>query len=131
MNFEAWIRATLKTICVTSIPFTLYFTTASTLSITVQNFTGVLFIAFIVLLFFCLYSLAGWLLFGLPLHWLISKQLNNNKAFYPIAILLLWLGLFLYSDARSATISAIVASFQLLLFLYWLKGSPKDSLVNS
>jgi len=121
MNFEIFCRAALKAICVTCIPFTLYFATASTLSITVNNFSGVFFIAFIVFLFFCLYSLAGWLLIGLPLHWLITKHLRDHKIYYLAAIVLLWLGQFLWSDARAATITVIVASPQLLLFLYWVR----------
>jgi len=127
MNFEVLGGAAFKAICATCIPFTLYFATASTLSITVQNFSGVFFIVLIVLIFFCLYSLAGWLVVGLPLHWLITKHLRNNKIYYLIALGTLWLGQFLWSDVRAATITAIVASLQLMLFLHWLrKAQPQN-----
>jgi len=127
MNFETLGGAAFKAICATCIPFTLYFATTSTLSITVNNFSGVFFIVLIVLIFFCLYSLAGWLLIGLPLHWLISKHLRDNKIYYLAAIVLLWLGQFLWSDARAAIITVIVASLQLLLFLYWVrKPQPQN-----
>jgi len=127
MSFETWGGAAFKAICATCIPFTLYFATASTLSITVQNFSGVFFIVLIVLIFFCLYSLAGWLVVGLPLHWLITKHLRNNKIYYLIALGTLWLGQFLWSDVRAATITAIVASLQLMLFLHWLrKAQPQN-----
>jgi len=112
---------------VTCIPFTLYFATTSTLSITVNNFSGVFFIVLIVLIFFCLYSLAGWLLIGLPLHWLITKHLSDHKIYYLASIAFLWLGQFLWADARAATITVIVASLQLLLFLYWVRKPQLQS----
>ncbi len=127
MNFEVRAGAALKAICATCIPFTLYFATTSTLSITVQNFSGVFFITFIVFLFFCLYSLAGWLIIGLPLHWLITKHLREHKFYYLVAIASLWLGQFLWSDARAATITLIVASLQLLLFLYWIRKAQAQN----
>ncbi|GAB3003112.1 hypothetical protein [Psychrosphaera aestuarii] len=86
------------------------------------------FLMFSVLFFgmyFC-FSMLGWVLFGFPAHWFITRFSNGGCIFYIVAAAIFTLMLaFFLGVIQAALIYGVFALCQALLFKYYLSKQTK------
>jgi hypothetical protein len=75
---------------------------------------------------YLVFSIIGWLLFGLPIHWLICRYGSGSYFLYIGAAILFTLGVYcLAGVAEAAFIYGFVALIQALIFKYYVHKQPQ------
>ena len=81
----------------------------------------------IVMYFYFLISLGGWLLIGYPIHGLAKTFFNSNKAVYFVALFFIFLMFTILSDMPVAAIICAPMLVQLILFLIYFDVLKKHN----
>jgi hypothetical protein len=67
---------------------------------------------------YVLVSFVGWIAFGLPIHYLISKYTNSSYFYYVLSVVLLLLILWAIVNSETALFFGLFALIQALIFRY-------------
>ena len=115
MHLGNWDTAIIKSLFSVALGVVFFTIFSNSLPTTANDFYG---LVISILMFFGVYlliSIIGWLLIGLPIHWLITKYTKGSYILYillPLAFVIL--GLLL----NGSLLFSLVAFFQALTFRY-------------
>ena len=65
-------------------------------------------------------SFGGWLLIGLPLHYLLFKLSKTNFIYYPVVATLFGIVLWPFTNVEAAILFGLSAIFQAVVFRYYV-----------
>ena len=83
-------------------------------------------IVLLFLVFYIVFSIAGWLLIGFPVHLAINKWGNKNYYLYPAIAFLFMVLVFVFSNLEAALVYGLSAVFQASIFSYYVFKSEHN-----
>lgn len=83
-----------------------------------SDLLGYLTLFLMFLAFYLVFSIFGWILFGLPIHWAIKKWASKDVFYYPIAGLGFFLLILVLNSLELAVLLGGAAILQASIFAY-------------
>lgn len=110
----------LQSIAWVGLAVVLYGLVAVDATSSLKSFGGFLVTATMFFSVYFMLSIFGWLLVGLPSHWLISKYTSSGYLYYVAAVIVFALAVLLMSNLPTAILFGVVALAQALIFRFLL-----------
>jgi hypothetical protein len=120
MNLGKWDSAILKSVFLSASLVLMYPIYEIGFPLDLDSLAGSGMFTLLFVSTYLVFSIAGWLLFGFPIHWLICRYSSGSYYLYLSAALLFTLAVYWFADVAEATIIyGLSALLQAMLFRYY------------
>jgi hypothetical protein len=122
-DMPLWLNAVLKSIGIVGIvPFGCTIVVSMVLEL--QSYSYFLILALFLSVYF-VFAFLGWVLIGLPTHYLLMKFTNGSFTYYLSVVMPITLVVFYFTDIWAALLFSGLATSQVALFKYFVKERAK------